>query len=69
MNGENMRRRAERLVFSSSLVFSSNGNPSRFSHFALIAGAMATVLILLLIVLIGSALSDIAVIGAEDRQS
>jgi hypothetical protein len=50
MNGENMRRRAERLVFS------SNCNPSRFSHFALIAGAMATVLILLLIVLIGSAL-------------
>ncbi len=37
-------------------VISTNCNPSRFSHFTLIAGAMTTVLTLLLIVLIGSAL-------------
>ena len=55
MNGENMRRTGSARL----QVISKNCNPSRFSHLTLIAGAMTTVLTLLLIVLIGSALLGI----------
>jgi hypothetical protein len=56
MNGENMRRTGERATSDNSREIAL---PSRFSHFTLIAGAMTTVLTLLLIVLIGSALLGI----------
>jgi hypothetical protein len=54
MNGENMRRR--RSARATSGDFHAIATPSRFCLFTLIGGAMTTVLILLLIGLIGSAL-------------
>ena len=56
MNWKNMRRTGERATSGN---FQRNRDLSRFSHFTLIAGAMTTVLTLLLIVLIGSALLGI----------
>jgi len=54
MNWENMRRR--QIARATSGVSTQCTILSRFSHFTLIGGAMTTILILLLIGLIGSAL-------------